>query len=149
MSNVNQRMTEMLKAIHKKGFSPGGVDALVNMLKQVDRNTEKHLLQTLKQQNPELAKEVSKKFFSFEDLMEMEDTVLKKALSEVHRNTLALALKGTDETLQEKIMRNLSNRAATRLKEDMEFMGPKNKELVEEAQREVTKTLRRWKNVIL
>ncbi|MEW6237477.1 MAG: FliG C-terminal domain-containing protein [Candidatus Omnitrophota bacterium] len=149
MADVQQRMKEMLKAIHQKGTAPGGVDALVNMLNQVDRQTEQHLLKTLKAQNPQLAEELSAKYFCFEDLVTLDDAVLKKALSEIHRTTLALALKGADAAIREKVFRNLSDHAVKLLKEDMEYMGPKERSLVEEAQREATKTLRRWRNVIL
>ncbi len=149
MKNVNQRMSEMLKALSQKGSSPGGVDKLVNMLGQMDRQTEQHVLNTLKQQNPKLAEELSEKFFTFEDLVTLDDAVLKKALSEVHRQTLAVALKGTSDPIRQKVISNLSNRAAELLQDDMDMMGPKPRPLVEEAQREVTKALRRWRNVIL
>ena len=119
------------------------------MLGQVDRETEKHILQTLDKQSPALAKEVREQFFTFEDLIKMEDRVLQKVLENVHRSTLALALKGTSDELQAKVFQNLSKHAAARIREEMEILGPKPRLLVEEAQREMTKELRRWKNVIL
>lgn len=144
-----QRIQEMIRALSQKGGGPGGISALVNMLGQVDRETEKRILQTLDKQSPALAKEVREQFFTFEDLVKMENRVLQKALENVHRSTLALALKGTSDELQAKVFQNLSKHAATRVREEMEILGPKPRLLVEEAQREMTKELRRWKNVIL
>ncbi len=149
MADSYDKVKELMQAFHQKGKSPGGVSALVQMLGNLDRKTEKHILKTLQKQNPKLAEEVKEAYFTFEDLLELEDAVLKKALQEVHRTTLTVALKGTSEDIQEKVFRNLSQRAARNVKEDMEFMGPKPISLIEEAQKEVTKVLRRWKNVIL
>ncbi len=149
MVDQYDKVKEMLKAFSQKGDSPGGISSLIQMLSQLDRKTEKHLLATLKQQDPKLAEELKKQYFCFEDLIELDDAVLKKALNEVHRTTLTLALKGTDDMVKRKILQNLSQRAARNIEEDMELMGPKPVQLVEEAQREVTKVLRRWRNVIV
>lgn len=150
MVDQSQRIREMMKALSQKGGGGvGGVNALAKMLGQVDRETERRILQSLEAQNPQIAQDVRDHYFAFEDLMKMEDRVLQRALEDVHRSTLALALKGTPAALQEKVFRNLSKRAAALVKEDMEIMGPKPKILVEEAQREAAKELGRWKNVIL
>ncbi len=149
MTDESKRIKEMRQALSSKAKGPGGVQALIQMLGRVDRDTEKHILDALDKQNPSLAGELRKKYFSFEDIMHMEDSVLLRALSDVHRTTLALALKGTPFELQDKVFRNLSKRAAEMVKDEMDVMGPKHKSLVEEAQREVTKEIRRWKDVIL
>lgn len=147
--NQSEQALQMLKVLAAKKKSPGGVEALVKMLSTMDRDTEKHILDSLKSQNPSLYQEICEKYFTFEDLMAMDDKVLKRALSEVHRTTLAVALKGTPEELREKVFRNLSDRGAMLLKEDMELLGPKPKAVVQLAQREVTKVLKHWKDVIL
>jgi len=149
MVDMTRRIQEMIQALSQKGGGPGGTNALVQMLGQVDRETERRIMKNLDQQNPQLAKEVREKHFSFEDLMKMEDRVLQRALADVHRSTLALALKGTSAEFQEKIFRNLSKHTAALIQEEMEILGPKPRLLVDEAQREAAKELRRWKNVIL
>jgi flagellar motor switch protein FliG len=149
MADLSLRIQEMMNALSKKRGGAGGVNALAKMLGQLDRETEQRILQTLDNQNPQLAKEVRDQYFVFEDLMKMEDGVLQRALGDIHRSTLALALKGTPAELQDKVFRNLSKRAAVLIREDMEMMGPKPRVLVEAAQREAAQELRRWKNVIL
>jgi flagellar motor switch protein FliG len=149
MADTIKRVQEMIKALSSKGKGPGGITALVQMLQHSDRETEKQILNAIDSQYPDLAEKLRKAYFTFEDLVQMEDNVLKRALEEVHRTTLAVALKGTSQTLQDKVFHNLSARGVKLLQEDMEFMGPKPRSLVEEAQREVTKTLRKWRNVIL
>ncbi len=149
MTDNTKRIQEMLNAFSQKGPSPGGITALVQMLGQLDRQTERQILTTLERQNPELARNIRDKYFTFDDIVNMEDKVLKRALEEVHRTTLALALKGTTDTLMGKVFKNVSDRAVRRIKEEMDMMGPKPRSLVDEAQREVTKVLVNWRNVIL
>lgn len=149
MNDVNRRILEMLKAFKQKGKPPGGVDALVQMLERMDRRSEQQILQAIRTQNPELWEELKEKYFTFEDLLMMKDAVLRKALEEIHRTTLTVSLIGVPENIREKIFHNLSQRAAMRVKEDIELLGAKPRTLVEEAQREVTRVLRRWRKVIL
>ena len=149
MSEQLARVQEMLKALNAKGKSAGGLEKLVQMLEKLDRGSEQNILATLKQQNPQLARELEEKFFAFEDIINLNDEVVKRALEEVHRSTLALALKGADANLIYKFIKNLSERAARMVEDDMEAMGPKPKALVAEAQQEVTKVFRRWRDVIL
>jgi flagellar motor switch protein FliG len=149
MADQLDKVKQLIQAFSQKGSSPGGLTALVQMLNQLDRKTEKHILATLKQQNPKLADELSDIYFTFEDLVNLNDSVLKKALLEVHRATLALALKGTAEPIRLKVFQNLSERTVRMIRDDMELMGPKPVSLIEAAQREVTTVLRRWRNVIL
>jgi flagellar motor switch protein FliG len=149
MTDYMDRVAEMLKALNQKGSSPGGVTALVQLLSRLDRQSERQILEGLKHQNPKLADEIREQYFTFEDMLTLDDKVMKRALGEISRNTLSLALKGTTDAIQSKVLRNLSQRAARMLKEDMDLMGPQPKSLVEAAQQEVTAALRRWKNVIL
>lgn len=149
MSDNVSRVTEMLKALSKKGKSPGGLAPLLQMLSNMDRGNEKQIIAAIKQQHPQLAKQLEEQYFAFEDIVNMDDKVVKRALEEVHKTTLALALKGVDAGVKMKVMNNLSDRAAQILQDDIDVMGPQPKQLVEEAQREVTNTLRSWKDVIL
>ena len=102
----------------------GGVDAVVEILNTVDRGTEKHIMETLEIEDPELADEIRKKMFVFEDILLLDDRAIQRVLRDVDNNDLAIALKGATEQVQNAIFKNLSQRLASMIKEDMEFMGP-------------------------
>lgn len=149
MSDQIKRVQEMIKALSSNKKSPGGLAALAGMLSQMDRQTERRILDAVEKEDPELAKKLQKHHFAFEDMVRLDDAVVKKALSQVHRSTLALALKGADEPIRQKVYKNLSKNAAEDLQYDMGIMGPKPRSMVEEAQEEVTAVLRGMKNLIL
>ena len=102
----------------------GGVDAVVEILNTVDRGTEKHIMETLEIEEPELADEIRKKMFVFEDILLLDDRAIQRVLRDVDNNDLAIALKGSNEQVQNAIFNNMSKRLAVMIKEDMEFMGP-------------------------
>lgn len=121
----------------------GGVKSLVEVLNWVDRTTEKTILENLTETSPELADEVKKLMFVFEDIILLDDGSIQKVLREVDSKELALALKGVGEEVQNRIFKNMSERASTMLKEDMEFMGPVRLRNVEEAQQRIVGIIRR------
>ena len=121
----------------------GGVDAIVNILNTVDRSTEKHIMETLEIEEPELADEIRKKMFVFEDIMLLDDRAIQRVLRDVDNNDLAVALKGANEDVQNTIFKNLSKRLAAMIKEDMEFMGPVRMKDVEEAQQKIVGVIRK------
>ncbi|MEN3001986.1 MAG: flagellar motor switch protein FliG [Armatimonadota bacterium] len=121
----------------------GGVKALVDILQWVDRNTERTIFDALNESNPELAEEVRKLMFTFEDLLQLDDRAIQQVLKEVEMKELALALKGASDALKEKIFRNMSERAVNMLKEEIEFMGPVRVRNVEEAQQRIVSIVRR------
>ena len=121
----------------------GGVDAVVEILNTVDRGTEKHIMETLEIEDPELADEIRKKMFVFEDILLLDDRAIQRVLRDVDNNDLAVALKGSNEQVQEAIFRNLSKRLAAMIKEDMEFMGPVRMKDVEEAQQKIVNIIRK------
>lgn len=123
--------------------SAGGVDALVEILNNVDRGTEKTIIEALESQEPELAEEVKKRMFVFEDIILLDDKGIQMVLREVDMKELGLALKGASEEVKEKLLRNLSKRAAEMLKEDMEYMGPVRIKDVQEAQQKVVNIIRK------
>lgn len=123
--------------------SAGGVKSLVEMLNRVDRSTEKSILETLEEQDPELAEEVKRLMFVFEDIVGLDDRAIQQVLREVDTKDLALALKGASEEVKAKIFKNMSERASTMMREDMEFMGPVRLRNVEEAQQRVVNVIRR------
>ncbi|MBO5083091.1 MAG: flagellar motor switch protein FliG [Lachnospiraceae bacterium] len=121
----------------------GGVDHVVEILNTVDRGTEKHIMETLEIEDPELADEIRKKMFVFEDILLLDDRAIQRVLRDVDNNDLAIALKGANEEVQGTIFRNMSQRLAVMIKEDMEFMGPVRMKDVEEAQQKIVNTIRK------
>jgi len=121
----------------------GGVDQVVEILNAVDRGTEKHIMETLEIEEPELADEIRKKMFVFEDILLLDDRAIQRVLHDVDNNDLALALKGSNEQVQNAIFNNLSKRLAAMIKEDMEFMGPVRMKDVEEAQQKIVNIIRK------
>ena len=121
----------------------GGVDAVVDILNTVDRSTEKHIMETLEIDEPELADEIRKKMFVFEDILLLDDRAIQRVLRDVDNSDLAVALKGANEEVQTAIFNNLSKRLALMIREDMEFMGPVRMKDVEEAQQKIVNTIRR------
>lgn len=121
----------------------GGVDAVVEILNTVDRSTEKHIMETLEIDEPELADEIRKKMFVFEDILLLDDRAIQRVLRDVDNSDLAMALKSANEQVQTAVFNNLSKRLAVMIKEDMEFMGPVRMKDVEEAQQKIVNTIRR------
>ena len=121
----------------------GGVDAIVNILNTVDRSTEKHIMETLEIEEPELADEIRRKMFVFEDILVLDNRSIQTVLREVDNNELAIALKNANEEVQNAIFSNLSSRLATMIREDMEFMGPVRLKDVEDAQQKIVNIIRK------
>mgnify|MGYP002624738905 CR=1 FL=1 len=121
----------------------GGVDAVVEILNTVDRATEKHIMETLEIEEPELADEIRKKMFVFEDILTLDDKTIQRVLRDVDQNDLGLALKGSSEEVQSAVFRNTSSRLASMIKEDMDFMGPVRMKDVEEAQQKIVNIIRK------
>ena len=123
--------------------SAGGIDSIVEVLNQVDRGTEKIIIEALEEEDPELAEEIKKRMFVFEDIVLLDDRSIQKVLREVDTQDLAKALKGVDTEVQEKIFRNMSKRASSLLREDMDFMGPIRLRDVEESQQKIVNIIRK------
>ena len=121
----------------------GGVDAVVAILNAVDRGTEKRIMETLEIEEPELAEEIRKKMFVFEDILLLDDRAIQRVLRDVENSDLGVALKGANEDVQNAIFKNLSSRLAAMIKEDMEFMGPVRMKDVEEAQQKIVGVIRK------
>ncbi len=121
----------------------GGVDAVVEILNTVDRGTERHIMETLEIEEPELADEIRKKMFVFEDILLLDDRAIQRVLRDVDNNDLAIALKSANEEVQNAVFNNLSKRLAVMIKEDMEFMGPVRMKDVEEAQQKIVNIIRK------
>ena len=112
-------------------------------MNSVDRGTEKHIMESLEIEEPELADEIRKKMFVFEDILLLDDRAIQRVLRDVENADLELALKNTTEEVQNVIYKNLSKRLAAMIKEDMDFMGPVRMKDVEEAQQKIVAVIRK------
>lgn len=121
----------------------GGVDSVVEVLNTVDRGTEKHIMENLEIEEPELADEIRKKMFVFEDILMPDDRSIQRVLREVENSELAVALKNANEEVQNVIFNNMSTRLVDMIKEDMEYMGPVRLKDVEEAQQKIVNIIRK------
>ena len=129
--------------ISQETTQAGGPKALVDIINRVDRSTERLIIENLADTAPELAEMVRNMMFVFEDVVVLEDKAIQSILKEVDAKELATALKGVNGNVQEKIYKNMSERAMAMLKEDMEFMGPVRMRVVEEAQQKIVGVIRR------
>ncbi|MCL6637750.1 MAG: flagellar motor switch protein FliG [Alicyclobacillus sp.] len=121
----------------------GGVDAVVKILNGVDRGTEKTILEQLELQDPELAEEIKKRMFTFDDIVLLDSRSLQRVIRDVDPKDLQLALKVASQDVQDVIFANMSKRMAETFKEDMEFMGPVRLRDVEDAQQRIVAVIRR------
>lgn len=123
--------------------SAGGINSIVEILNHVDRATEKTILETLEVQDPVLSEEIKKLMFVFEDIIKMDDRSIQLVLREVESKDLALALKGAGEEVKDKVKKNMSQRAAEMLEEEITFLGPVRLRDVEDAQQQIVTVIRR------
>lgn len=137
---LESRLANMLMQSTEKA---GGVAAVAEMLNLADRATEKTIMESLEQEDPDLVEEIRRLMFVFEDILLVNDKGIQSVLKEVDNDELALALKTASEELQQKIFGNMSERAAALIKEDMEYMGPVRISDVETAQQRVVDIVRR------
>lgn len=115
----------------------GGVEPIADMLNLMDKNTEKNIMSRVEEKDPELAEEIRKLMFTFEDLMYVDDKGIQNLLREVDNVKLVIAMKTAPDEIKQKLFKNMSNRAATLLKEDLEALGPTKLSDVEKAQGEM------------
>ena len=144
IKEVERSLETKLSSLVNQDFTIiGGVDAVVDILNTVDRGTEKHIMEILEIEEPELADDIRKKMFVFEDILLLDDRAIQRVLRDVDNNELGIALKGANEEVQGAVFRNMSSRLAVMIKEDMEFMGPVRMKDVEDAQQKIVNTIRK------
>lgn len=115
----------------------GGVEPIADMLNLMDKNSEKNIMSRVEEKDPELAEEIRKLMFVFEDLVHVDDRGIQSLLKEVDNQKLVVALKTANDEIKAKLFKNMSNRAATLLMEDLEALGPTKLSDVEKAQSEI------------
>lgn len=144
LKEVEGVLQERLSSVVQQDFATaGGIQSLVDILNNVDRGTEKLILEELEKDDPKLVDEIRKLMFIFEDVTALDNASIQRIIREVDQKDLALALKGSSEEVKERIFRNVSKRAAEMLKEDVESMGPVRLREVEEAQQRIVSVVRK------
>ena len=142
--DVERILERKLSSMVSQDFTTaGGLETVVELINRVDRTTERTIIENLEVQDPELAEEIKKRMFVFEDIIMLDDRSLQMVLREVETKDIGLALKGVSEEVANKIFRNMSKRASEMLKEEIEFMGPVRIRDVEESQQKVVNVIRR------
>lgn len=143
LSEIEKIIESKFSSVVTQDFSKaGGVESLANILNRSDRSTEKKIMETLESVNMEIAEHVRELMFVFEDLVTLDDKAIQRLLREVETKDLALALKGANPDVKALIFRNMSERAQTMLKDDMEYMGPVRAKEVQECQTKIVSIIR-------
>jgi flagellar motor switch protein FliG len=144
LREVERVLEKKLSTLSSEDYTAaGGVESVVEILNMVDRASEKQIMEVLEGDDPELAEEIKKRMFVFEDIVMIDDKSIQRVLREVDNADLSKALKPVDTEVQEKVFKNMSKRAASMLKEDIEFMGPIRMKDAEEAQQKIVSIIRR------
>jgi len=148
ISEVEQILERNLSQAGMQDYAQsGGIEAVVQVLNGVDRTTERTILDTLEIQDPELAEEIKKRMFVFEDIVTLDARAIQRIIREVSNEDLLLSLKVSSEDVKEMVYRNMSQRMVESFKEDMEFMGPVRLRDVEEAQSRIVGIIRRLEDM--
>jgi flagellar motor switch protein FliG len=144
IKEVEKVFEKKLSALMTEDYTQaGGVDAIVEILNSVDRTTEKHIIETLEADDIELAEEIRRRMFVFEDMLMLSNRDIQQVLKEVDNKELGIALKGCTEELKAHLLGNLSKRLAAMIQEDMDFLGPIRRADMEEAQQRIVNIVRR------
>lgn len=144
ISQVERVLEQKLSTTVTQDYTEaGGIESIVQILNGVDRSTERTILDALEIQDPELAEEIKKRMFVFEDIVNIDNRSIQRIIRDVDNTDLQLALKVASEEVREVIFRNMSKRMAETFKEEMEYMGPVRLRDVEEAQTRIVATIRR------
>jgi flagellar motor switch protein FliG len=121
----------------------GGITAIVDILNSVDRGTEKYIMESLEVQDTDLAEQIRKRMFIFDDIVTLDSRSIQRVIREVENNDWALALKSAGEEVQKTVFSNMSKRLSEMIREDMEYMGPVRLRDVEEAQQKIVNVIRK------
>lgn len=148
ISQVEQVLERHIASSFTEDYTQtGGIQAVVEVLNGVDRSTEKTILDSLETKDPELAEEIKKRMFVFEDIVILDDRAIQRVIREVENDDLRLALKAASDEVKDVIFKNMSQRMAQTFKEEMEYMGPVRLKDVEDAQSRIVAVIRRLEDV--
>ena len=137
---LEHRLSDIVSQTFEKA---GGVDTVAEILNLADRSTEKGIMEGLEAEDPDLVEQIRRLMFVFEDILLVNDKGIQSVLKEIDNDELALALKTASDELKQKIFKNMSERAAQLIQEDMQYMGPVRVSDVEAAQQKIVDVVRR------
>jgi flagellar motor switch protein FliG len=137
---LEHRLSDIVSQTFEKA---GGVDTVAEILNLADRSTEKGIMEGLEAEDPDLVEQIRRLMFVFEDILLVNDKGIQSVLKEIDNDVLALALKTASDELKQKIFKNMSERAAQLIQEDMQYMGPVRVSDVEAAQQKIVDVVRR------
>jgi len=144
VKEVAQVMERKLETVLQREWAAaGGVRSLAGILNAANRSTERNILEHLANENDEVANEVRSLLFVFEDILKLDDRSIQMVLREVDSKDLGLAMRGASTEVQSKILDNMSQRGAEMLREEMEYMPPQRRRVVEEAQTKIVGVVRK------
>jgi len=144
IKEVEKGLERRMSSVMSQSFeNAGGVQAVAEMLNVSDRATERTLMESLGEHDAELVDEIRRLMFVFEDISRFADKDIQTVLKNVETSQWAMALKGASDTLKEKILKNMSERAAETLREEMEYLGPAKRSVVEAKQQEIVDVIRK------
>lgn len=144
ISQVEMILEQKLSSTVTQDYNvAGGIEAVVQVLNGVDRSTERTILDALEVEDPELAEEIKKRMFVFEDIVTLDNRSIQRVIRDVDNEDLLLALKVASDDVKEVLFKNMSKRMAESFQEEMEYMGPVRLRDVEEAQTRIVATIRR------
>ena len=141
-SALRARTEEMVAASSDEAAGVGGVESLIALLSRADKATEKAVLAQLEALDPEMAEAVRERLFVFEDIVSLEDRAVQQILRQVDTRGLAVALKGVEDVVRNKVMSNMSSRAAENLVEEIEMLRNIRAADVKESRSEIVKVIR-------
>jgi flagellar motor switch protein FliG len=145
---VEKGLEHRMSSVMSQQFeNAGGVAAVAEVLNVIDRATERSILENLAQEDPELVEEIRRLMFVFEDITKFQDRDIQTVLKNVESSQWAMALKGASEDLKQKILNNMSKRAATLLSEEMDYLGPVRASNVEQVQQQIVDIIRRLEDM--
>jgi len=130
-------------SLYANGLSEGGVDAVVEILNLSHRDTFSKIINVLENDNPELADKILRRMSVFEDIVMLSDKAIEYILKKVDDQDLALALKGVDTPIEDKLFWSMPKDRVKKIKQDMEYMGPQREAVVEDAQYKIIKFIRK------
>jgi flagellar motor switch protein FliG len=144
VQHVETVMRQKLSSVIAQDYAAaGGVKSLADILNNADRTTERNVLDELAKENGELAEEIRLLLFTFEDIVKLDDRSIQMVLKEVDQKDLAIALRGVPDEVASKIFKNMSERGAELLREEIQFQPPQRKRVVEESQGRIVGVVRR------
>lgn len=148
ISQVEHVLEKNISASFTEDYTQtGGIQAVVEVLNGVDRSTERTILDALEIQDPELADEIKKRMFVFEDIVILDNRAIQRVIREVENEDLRLSLKVASDEVKEIVFKNMSRRMAETFQEEMEYMGPVRLRDVEEAQTRIVTAIRRLEDI--